>query len=45
MWGEIFYSIQNFNDRTIEVWEWIGNFIPHCIVDVITFAGIKVNPC
>ena len=24
---------------TIEVWEWISNFIPHFIMDVI------INPC
>ena len=26
---------------TVEVWEWISNFIPH-IMDVITYATVEV---
>ena len=39
MWDEITYPFQNFNSCTIEVWEWISNFIPHFIVHVITLSG------
>ena len=28
--------IPNFNGATVEVWEWISNFIPHFIGHVIT---------
>ena len=28
---EITYPFPNFNSCTIEVWEWISNFIPHLI--------------
>ena len=27
VWNEIFYPFPNFNDCTVEVWEWISNFI------------------
>ena len=26
---EITYSLPNFNDGVVEVWEWMSNFIPH----------------
>ena len=39
MWDEITSPFPNFNCATIEVCEWISNFIPHFIMDVIT------NPC
>ena len=39
VWDGITYPFPNFNSATIEVWEWIGNFIPHFIMDVIT------SPC
>ena len=35
--GEITYPFQNFNRSTVEVWKWISNFIPHFILDVITY--------
>ena len=46
-WGEITYRFPNFNDRTVEVWERISNFVLHFIMDVITYihAVIKVNRC
>ena len=28
-----YISIPNFNGATVEVWEWISNFIPHFIMD------------
>ena len=37
VWGEINYPFQNFNDCTVEAWEWVNNFIPHFIIDVITY--------
>ena len=36
-WDGITYPFPNFNGRTVEVWKWIGNFIPHFIMDVITY--------
>ena len=37
MWDEITYPFPNFNGVTIEVWEWISNFIPHITGHVITY--------
>ena len=37
MWDENTYSFPNFSGWTVEVWEWISNFIPHFIGHVITF--------
>ena len=34
---EITYPFPNFNGQNIEVWERINNFIPHVVMDVITF--------
>ena len=34
-WDEIIYPFSNFNGCTVEVWEWISNFITHFIMDVI----------
>ena len=36
-WDEITYSFSNVNGCIIEVWEWISNFIPHFIMDIITY--------
>ena len=45
VWIEITYPFPNFNGATVEVWEWIYNFIPQFIMDVITYpCWIKVNP-
>ena len=38
-WDEITYPFPNFNGCTVEVWEWICNFTPHYIMDVITYPG------
>ena len=45
--NEITYPSLNFNGATVEVQEWISNFIAHFTEHVITssIAGIKVNPC
>ena len=37
VWDEVTYSFQNFNGCTVEVWEWLSNFIPYFIMDVITY--------
>ena len=29
VWSEITDPSPNFNGATVEVWEWISNFIPH----------------
>ena len=36
VWDDITYPFLNFNRATIEDWEWLSNFIPHLIMDVIT---------
>ena len=35
--GWNYLSILNFNGCTVEVWEWISYFIPHILMDVITY--------
>ena len=37
VWDEITYPLSNSNGRTVEVWVWISNFIPHCTMDVVTY--------
>ena len=37
MWDEITYPFLNLNGAAVEVWEWIGNFIPHFIEHMITY--------
>ena len=37
VWDEITYPLPNFKGNTAEIWEWISNFTPHCILDVITY--------
>ena len=37
MWDEITFHFPNFNGATIEVWEWISNFIPPFTGYVITY--------
>ena len=34
---EITYPFSNFNGAIVDVFEWISNFIPHFIIDVITY--------
>ena len=45
VWDEITYPFVNLNGYTIEVWEWISNFIPQFKLDVIIHRGIQVEPC
>ena len=37
VWNKITYPFPNFNGATIEVWEWMNNFIPYFIRDAITY--------
>ena len=36
--GEISYPFLNFNGCTVEVQEWVSNFTPHFMMDVITYS-------
>ena len=45
-WDEITYPFPNFNDRIVEFWESMSNFIPHFLgVWLFVHTGIKVKPC
>ena len=37
VWDEITYPFPKFNGATVEVWEWMNNFILYFIMDVITY--------
>ena len=37
VWDEITYPFQNFNSATVEVWEWIRNFTPQFLMDVLIY--------
>ena len=39
--GEITYP---FNSYTVEVWEWMNNFITHFTMDVITYPRSHFKP-
>ena len=45
LWDEITYPFLNFNDCTVEVYEWISNFVPHFIYvcNYLTMLGLKLN--
>ena len=41
-WDKIIYPFRNFNGRTVEVWEWISDFIyTHLIMGVITYVKMS----
>ena len=42
VWNDIAYPFPNFNGYTVEVWKWISNFIPHFIMDAITYPCVFV---
>ena len=45
VWDEISYPLSNFNGAAVEVLQWISNFIPHLMMDVIiTHTETKVKP-
>ena len=37
VWNEITYPFSTFKCATVEVWEWISNFMPRLIMYVITY--------
>ena len=37
VWDEISDPFPNINDATFEVWEWMNYFIPHLMMDIITY--------
>ena len=41
-WYEITYPYPNFNGCTVEVWDWINDFLPYILMGVI-HAGIELN--
>ena len=43
VWDEITYPFPNINGCTVEIWEWLIYFVPHFIMDAITYAEIEVN--
>ena len=44
VWGEIGYPFPNFKGCTVEVWEWIDNFIPHLVngCNYLSILGLKL---
>ena len=38
MWREMIDPFLNFNDATVEVYEWISNHITYVVMDVIPYA-------
>ena len=38
VWDERVYLFPNFNGFTVEVWEWISNFIPYLSEHAITYS-------
>ena len=43
VWDEIVDPFPNFNGATIEVWEWMHNFIPHFTGRMITCPCWELN--
>ena len=43
MWDEIISPFPTFNGATVEVWEWIYNFIPHFFMDVISYPYLGLR--
>ena len=43
LWDYITYPFPNFKDATIEVMEWISNFIPHFTGHVITYPSLDLS--
>ena len=37
VWNEIIYPFANFNGAAVKVWEWMSNFTPYFIMDVIAY--------
>ena len=44
VWDEITHPLPNFNGATVEVWEWISNFITlYNGYDYLSMPGLKLN--
>ena len=43
VWDEVTNSFPNFNDCTVEVWEWTSNFIPQLMIDVICLSMMELK--
>ena len=41
----IIYPFRNFNSATVEVWEWINNFIPHFTGHFIIYLSLLYVFC
>ena len=41
VWDKITYPFTNFNGSTVELWEWLNNFISHIIMDVIILSWLE----
>ena len=41
MWDEITYPFPNFNGATVEVLEWINDFIPYSTKSVIIYPSYE----
>ena len=37
VWDEFTYPFPNFDGAAVEFWEWMINFIPHIVMDVIIY--------
>ena len=44
MWDETTYRFIKFNGTTVEVYEWISNFIPHFMMDLVTYMLFNGAP-
>ena len=42
VWDRITYPFLNFNGCTVEVYEWISNFIPHFGCNYLSMLGLKL---
>ena len=40
VWGEISYPFPNFNGATVEVWDWMSNFIPQLTAHIIAYWSV-----
>ena len=40
MWDEITYLFPNFNGCTVDVWEWVIDFIQHYIIGVSIYLSV-----
>ena len=41
MWDEIIYPFPYFNAYIVEIWQWVSNFIPHFVNNVMTYTCLE----